>query len=632
MAIQVRTGAVIVDTTDSPFARLRPIPIANVRLSDPIWEPRRKMTTERTIPEQHALLESSERLANFRRGAGTEDGPFFGRYFNDTDVYKWLEAAAWALAMEPDTELDALVDSVIETVGSAQQPDGYLDNFYVVGQIEKKWTELTVTHELYCAGHLFQAAVAHYRATGKTSLLDIACHFADLLCDTFGPVEEGKMPGTDGHEEVELAMVELGRATGNRRYIDQALYFLDARGYGLVGGDEYHQDHVPFREATAVVGHAVRQVYFTAGAADIYAETGDQSILTALHRLWESMTQRRIYVSSGIGSRWEGESFGRDFELPNLRAYTESCAAIGSIMWNWRMLLITGEAKYADLIESTLYNAMLPGISLSGDLYFYQNPLADDGTHRREPWFDCACCPPNLARTLASISGYIATTSDEGIWLHLYAQSDLDVELPSGKRVRLRQQTSYPWDGQITVTVDADSAFSLFLRIPAWSESAAVTVNGELVEGAMRPGTYLELARTWTSGDVVEVTLPMPVRLVESHPHLFENAGRAAVFRGPLLYCLEQAGNDGIDPRDVTIPHAASFTVERKPDLLGGVDILSATATVQAPPKSWDTELYRPIDGSHAAQVSPERPITLIPYFTWANREPGRMEVWLRKP
>jgi DUF1680 family protein len=631
MAIQVRTGAVIVDTTDSPFARLRPIPIADVRLSDPIWEPRRRMTTERTIPEQYELLESSERLANFRRGAGTEDGPFFGRYFNDTDVYKWLEAASWALAMEPDPGLDTLVDSVIETVGAAQQPDGYLDNFYVVGQIEKKWTELTVTHELYCAGHLFQAAVAHYRATGKTSLLDIACRFADLICDTFGPAESGKMPGTDGHEEVELALVELGRATGNRRYIDQALYFLDARGYGLVGGDEYHQDHVPFREATAVVGHAVRQVYLTAGAADIYAETGDDTILAALHRLWDSMTQRRIYVSSGIGSRWEGESFGKDFELPNTRAYTESCAAIGSVMWNWRMLLITGDAKYADLIESTLYNAMLPGISLSGDLYFYQNPLSDEGMHRRAPWFDCACCPPNLARTLASISGYVATTSDEGLWLHLYTRSDLDAILPSGEKVRLIQETDYPWDEKVKITVDADASFSLYLRIPAWCESAAVSVNGQPVEESPQPGAYLELARIWQPGDIVEMTLPMPVRLVESHPYLFENAGRVAAFRGPLLYCLEQAGNGGVDPRDVVVPDASSFAIERQPDLLGGVDVLTAIASIRSPAGRWDDQLYQPVSASGAGKISQDMPISLIPYFTWANREPGRMEVWLKR-
>lgn len=630
MAVEIRTKAVVVDTTKSPFATLWPVPIGDVRLADPIWEPRRRMTTERTVPEQYRLLETTERLANFRRAAGKEPGGFTGRYFNDTDVYKWLEAASWTMAMEPSADLDELIDRVIEEVGAAQLPDGYLDNYYAIDRLDERWTNLTVTHELYCAGHLFQAAVAHYRATGKTSLLDIACRFADLLCDTFGPEEEGKMPGTDGHEEVELALVELGRATGNQRYIDQAGYFLDARGYGLVGGDEYHQDHVPFREATAVVGHAVRQVYLTAGAADIYAETGDESIMAALNRLWESMTTRRMYVSSGIGSRWEGELFGKDFELPNLRAYTESCAAIGSVMWNWRMLLITGDAKYADLIEATLYNAMLPGISLSGDEYYYQNPLADDGTHRREPWFDCACCPPNLARTLASISGYMATTSERGVWLHLYAQSDLSVVLENGAAVRLRQETDYPWDGTVTITVDGQGEFSLFLRIPAWcDEGATLTVNGEAVAGPLEPGAYAEIRRQWASGDTVVLTLPMPVRQVVAHPHLFEDAGRVAIFRGPMLYCLEQADNPGVDPRDVALGAGAEFAVEHRPDLLGGVTVLAAPATIASPAPSWDSRLYQPREAVGEGSAR-EAPITLIPYFVWANREPGRMEVWLR--
>jgi uncharacterized protein len=630
MVVEVRSRTVVVDTTDSPYARLRPVAVGDVRLDDAIWEPRRRTTAVHTVPEQYALLESSQRLDNFRRGAGTLDGPFHGRYFNDTDVYKWLEAAAWTLAVEYDAQLDALVDDVIQTVGEAQQPDGYLDNFYVVGQLDKRWTTLTVTHELYCAGHLFQAAVAHVRATGKTSLLDIACRFADLICETFGPEEKGKTPGTDGHEEIELALVELGRATGIRRYIDQALYFLDARGYGLVGGDEYHQDHVPFREATTVVGHAVRQVYLTAGAADIYAETGEEAILDALNRLWDNMVARRMYVTSGIGSRWEGESFGKDFELPNLRAYTESCAAIGSIMWNWRMLLISGDAKYGDLIESTLYNAMLPGISLSGDRYFYQNPLADDGTHRREPWFDCACCPPNLARTLASIGGYLATTSDEGIWFHLYAQSELKLFLHDGETVDLRVTTNYPWDGQVRIEVRGQGLFSLFLRVPGWTgDRSTISVDGSVLPRPFVGGTYAELRREWTGADVVEIDMPMLVRRIESHPHLFENAGRVAIMRGPMLYCLEAAGNDGIDPRDVLLDRSAEFDVEHRPDVLGGITTLGVEADEAPPDRSWDDRLYQ--EAGHALRPEPRRTqVTLIPYFAWANREPGRMEVWLR--
>jgi DUF1680 family protein len=444
-----------------------------------------------------------------------------------------------------------------------------------------------------------------------------------------GPESEGKTPGTDGHEEVELALVELGRATGNRRYIDQALYFLDARGYGLVGGDEYHQDHVPFREATAVVGHAVRQVYLTAGAADIYTEVGDESIKTALDRLWDNMTQRRIYISSGIGSRWDGEAFGRDLELGNERAYTESCAAIGSVMWNWRMLLITGDAKYADLIESTLLNAMLPGVSLSGDCYFYQNPLADDGHHRREPWFDCACCPPNIARTLAQLSGYLATTSPEGVWLHLYAQSDLDLTLEDGRSVKIAQRTNYPWDGRIAIEVDGSGEFSLFTRIPGWVRDASVRVNGAAIE-AGTPGSYLEIRRDWQPGDTVELDFPMPVRTMAAHPDLFENSGRVAVMRGPLLYCLEQAGNDGLDPRNAKLAASPTFSIEHQDSLLGGVTVLRSDVSIDAPGAGWDHALYIPADERASRVESGSQTIELIPYFAWANREAGPMQVWLR--
>lgn len=415
MSVAGRTPPVVVDTARSPHSRLRPLAVDAVRLDDEFWKPRIRANREVTLPSQLDLLESTGRLANFRRGAGREPGRFTGFYFNDSDVYKWLEAAAWALATDPEPELDRRVDAVIEEVAAAQQPDGYLDNYYVAGDDEKRWTDLARTHELYCAGHLIQAAVAHHRATGKTSLLDVARRFADHICATLGPAEEGKRPGTDGHPEIELALVELARETGDRCYLDQARYFLDVRGRGLAGGDEYRQDHKPYRELAAMVGHAVRIIYLNAGAADIYAETGDPTLLATLERLWQNATTRRIYLTGGLGARHDGEAFGDDFELPNARAYTETCAAIGSVMWTWRMLLLTGEARYADLMEWTLANAFLPGLSLDGRSYFYVNPLADEGRHRRQPWFECACCPPNVARTMASITGYFATVSGDGI-------------------------------------------------------------------------------------------------------------------------------------------------------------------------------------------------------------------------
>ncbi|HJQ29854.1 MAG TPA: beta-L-arabinofuranosidase domain-containing protein, partial [Rubrobacter sp.] len=405
------TPPVVVDTSRSSYARLRPLPLTDVQLSDHFWEPRRRVNREKTLPSQFEHIEETGRLDNFRRASGKIEAPFRGLYFNDSDVYKWLEAASWSLARDPDSELARMVDAAITEVEDAQQPDGYLNTYFTFERASERWTDFDL-HEMYCAGHLFQAAVAHFYATGSERLLRVAVRFADHICDVFGPEEQGKRLAVDGHEEIEMALVELFRATGNRRYLEQAKFFIDARGRGTLGDPygrfdpSYSQDHKPLREQDEVVGHAVRALYLYSGAADVYAEIGDAALLAALERLWHNMTTRRMYVTGGLGSRYEGEAFGGDYELPNERAYTETCAAIGSAMWNWRMLMLGGDARYADLIEHTLYNAVLPGISLDGGHYFYQNPLAADGTHRRRPWFGCACCPPNVARLLASLPGY----------------------------------------------------------------------------------------------------------------------------------------------------------------------------------------------------------------------------------
>ncbi len=620
---------VIVDTSASPHAEWQGIGINRVKFADSIWEPRRRTTVDSTLRSQYQLLEDTGRLANFRRTAGKESGGFASTfYFDDSDVYKWIEAAAWAMATDPDDELDRLIDSVVQELADAQQPDGYLDNWYTLQDVGLRWTELVRTHELYCAGHLIQAAVAHVRATGKTNLLEVALKFADLICDTFGPVGSGKRQGTDGHEEIELALVELGRLTGELKYIEQAGYFLDARGQGLSGGDEYHQDHVPFRAATDVVGHAVRQVYLTAGATDIYTETGDDTIKAALDRLWRSMVTRRMYVSSGIGSRYEGEAFGVDFELPNRRAYTESCAAIGSAMWNWRMLLLNGERQYADLMEATFYNAMLPGLSLSGDRYFYQNPLEDDGTHRREPWFDCACCPPNLARTLASIGGYIGTVRNDEIALQLYARGTIATPLPSGAIAHLTIDTDYPWDGAIRITIEQSSTFTLSLRVPGWATGVAARVNGE--EIAVGSNEYISITRSWNAGDVVELNIPMAIRNVTSHPYVTENLGRIAVFRGPILYCMEAEQGMSVDPRSATLVEPASWNARHDAGLLGGVTAIDVLAVDAHLPDVWSDALYRNVADVPAGAIGNPEQARLIPYFVWANREPGPMSVWLK--
>ena len=622
---------VVVDTSKSRYSRLRPLPLSDVHLLDGFLEPRRRVNHETTLPSQYDLLEHTGRLDNFRRAAGKMDAPFSGVYFNDSDVYKWLEAAAWTLASDRDPELERMVNVTIDEIEDAQQQDGYLNTYFALGRESERWTDLTHKHELYCAGHLIQAAVAHHRATGSERLLNVARRFADHICDTFGPEEEGKRLGTDGHEEIEMALVELYRDTGNRTYLDQAQFFVDVRGYGLLGGREYHQDHKPFREMREMVGHAVRAVYLNAGAADLHAETGDPTLLEALECLWQNMTTRKMYVSGGIGSRYEDEAFGEDYELPNARAYAETCAAIGSVMWNWRMLAIDGDARYADLLEHTLYNAALPGLSLDGQSYFYQNPLSDSGAHRRSSWFGVACCPPNAARLLASLPGYFYSVSDDGVWVHLYAEGRASVHLDNARTVSLRQRTQYPWDGYVEIEVDAESEFSLMLRIPAWCEQGTeIEINGEPFDGSALPGSYAEIRRVWRRGDNVRLALPMPVRYEECHPYVAENAGRVALMRGPLLYCVEQVDNPGLDLRDIVLPDDASFSVQSRPDLLGGVAVLETLAEIVLPDEEWRERLYCRVRPRADEPQDTTAKVTAIPYYAWANRDPGPMRVWLR--
>jgi DUF1680 family protein len=634
---------VVVDTSKSRYSRLRPLPLSDVRLLDDLLEPRRRVNHETTLPSQYDLLEQTGRLDNFRRAAGKIDVPFSGVYFNDSDVYKWLEAAAWTLASDPDPELERMVNVAIGEIEHAQQPDGYLNTYFALGRESERWTDLTNKHEMYCAGHLIQAAVAHHRATGSERLLHVARRFADHICDTFGPEEEGKRLGTDGHEEIEMALVELYRDTGDRTYLDQATFFLDVRGHGLLGGRTYHgthglpggreyyQDHEPLRDMHEMVGHAVRAVYLNSGAADLYAETGDPTLLEALERLWHNMTTRKMYVSGGIGSRYEDEAFGEDYELPNARAYAETCAAIGSVMWNWRMLAIDGDARYADLLEHTLYNAALPGLSLDGQSYFYQNPLSDSGAHRRSSWFGVACCPPNVARLLGSLPGYFYGVSDDGVWVHLYAEGRAEVHLSDDRTVGLRQRTQYPWGGDVTIAVDDEGDFSLRLRIPAWcEEGAAISINGEPLDVSVSPGSYAEIRRTWRPGDRVRLALPLPIRYEESHPYVAENAGRVALMRGPLLYCVEQVDNPGLDLRDIVLPDDASFSVQSRPDLLGGVAVLETLAEIVPPDEVWSERLYRRTRPCTAEPQDTTAKVTAIPYYAWANRDPGPMRVWLR--
>ncbi len=627
---------VVVDTRCSPHACLQPTPLSSVILEDNFWRERQRVNMQTMLPAQYRLCEDTGRIDNFRRASGRKKIDFQGWFFNDSDVYKWIEASAWILAANATPELEALIDRVIEEIAAAQRPDGYLNTYFTFERAQQRWTNFDY-HEMYCAGHLIQAAVAHYRVTHKTNLLEVARRFADHICDWFGPEEQGKHFGADGHPEIEMALVELYRLTGEQKYLEQAQYFLAVRGSGKLGDafhrndPGYHQDHLPFQESTRLVGHAVRAIYLNCGAADLAAETGDPALGAALSRMWQNMTSRQMYVHGGLGSRYENEGFGQDYELPNSRAHAETCASIANFMWNWRMLLMDADARYADVMELALYNSILSGVSLDGSSYFYQNPLLDDGSHRRQQWFTVSCCPSNLSRLLASLSSYLYSSTADGVWVHLYASSRAGILLPGGGEARLVQRTDYPWSDVVEIEVQTPANFSLYLRLPGWCGSNwLVLLNGKPVEFTVTQGRYLKIEREWQVGDVVKLHLPMQIRYLENHSNVVENQGRVALMRGPLLYCVEGVDHPSEDVRHFVLTNDISFSAEFVPDLLGGVTVLRGAARVAPQDENWGEALYRqrqlPADRRAGRKVS----VMAIPYYAWANRAPGPMLVWLR--
>ncbi len=619
-------SSVISDFSRSPQAHLRQAPVGAVQLTDTFWQPRRDANVNTTLPSQYQHLEETGALDNFRRAAGAKDVSFQGMIFSDSDIYKWLEAASWALAHpHPDT-LDTLVADTATLIEAAQQPNGYLHTYFTFDKAPERWVTIdrghNNKHELYCAGHFFQAAVAHHRVTGSTQLLNVATRFADHICETFGPADTQRH-GTDGHPEIEMPLVELYRITRDPKYLAQAQYFVDVRlGMGLI--NDAKQELLPFRELTRIDGHAVCAVYLTAGVTDIYAETGEAALKQTLDRLWDNMTETQTYVTGGIGSRWGVESFGDDYELP-AHAYAETCAAIGNLMWQARLLALNGEAKYADAIEQTLYNGLLSGLSLDDTHYFYQNPLVAKDSYRRQPWFGCACCPPNVARLLAQLPGYQYSVGEQAAWAHLYIAGTAALTLPDGRAVTITQQTEYPSDGDITISVDADGPFTLHLRIPAWAENAQLAVNGQPV--AVTPGTYAALTRTWRPGDTLFLSLPMPVQRVRAHPRVADAVGRVALQRGPLVYCLEQTDSPAADIRDIRLPASAVITTRPAPDLPGGIVALEFAGT-QASSDALAHTLYQ-TDEARRAVPQASVPVTAVPYYAWANRASGRMLVWI---
>jgi len=630
--------------------QLEPVPFTQVTFEDAFWAPRLELNRTVTIPHIYQQCEATGRTGafdlNFERPVPSPIVLIFG----DSDPAKWMEAASYSLATHPDPALEAWVDSVAEKIIHAQQQDGYLNTHFTVTQPEMRWKNLRDWHELYCAGHLIEAAVAHYQATGQRKLLDALCRYADHIDATFGH-EPGKQRGYCGHPEIELALVKLYHATQNPRYLKLATYFVDERGQQpnyfdiearARGEDpahfwaksyEYCQAHTPIREQTQVVGHAVRAMYLLSAVTDLAHENDDPTLLETGERLWHQLVTRRIYLTGGIGAARHIEGFTQDYDLPDETAYAETCATIGLMQWNHRLLQFSGEGKYADLIERALYNGVLSGISLDGAHFFYENPLASAGHHHRESWFVCPCCPPNLARTLASLGGYFYSTGANDIWVHQYAQGTAKMKV-NEREVNLRQVTKYPWDGDVKLEIDVagPQRFTLHLRVPAWCEQWHIAVNGEHAsrsgkdELSMGEG-YIHLRREWNPGDAVEYRMEMPIRAVWAHPAVRDLQGRVALERGPIVYCLEGIDHAGtILDRIAIDPHNVSneFQVEQDDQLLGGVSVLRGKGTV-VDESGWEDVLYR-----NRPPSSKSIDITAIPYYAWDNRAPGQMRTWLQ--
>uniref|UniRef100_A0AAU3I0H9 Glycoside hydrolase family 127 protein n=1 Tax=Streptomyces sp. NBC_01393 TaxID=2903851 RepID=A0AAU3I0H9_9ACTN len=634
-----RPGTGPVHPTPGARGALRP---ASATIGGGFWHTRREVNARTSIPQGPDLLESAGNLHNLRLAAGTAEGVFQGAYpFLDTDVYKWLEAAAWRLAGEPTGALAAEVDRIIALVAAAQQPDGYLNTWFQLRGNGERYQDLRWGHELYCAGHLIQAAVAHHRTTGRPELLDVARRFADHIDTVFGVPDSGKpLDGIDGHPEIETALVELYRETGERRYLDLAGYFVDRHGHGLLGGEAYCQDRVPLREATTVEGHAVRQLYLLAAAADLASETADAELRSATERLWQAMVATKTHLTGGLGAHHDEEDFGDPYELPNERAYCETCAAIASVQWSWRMALLTGEARYADLIERTLYNGFLAGVSLDGERWLYVNPLqvrdghtdpGGDQSARRTRWFRCACCPPNVMRLLASLEHYLASTGPDGLQIHQYVTGEYRAE-QAGAPVVVRAETDYPWHGTVALTVEQtpDAPWTLSLRIPQWCGSFRVHDGERTYDGTNAPvrDGWLRLERTWTPGDRVILELALDARLTAADPRVDAVRGCAAIERGPLVYCLEQADHPGGGLDGIVLDTARPLAVKQRPELLGGVTTVLAAGHRRELPDDGSWWPYRPA-GHTAAPAGDPVELTAIPYYAWANREDGAMRVWL---
>jgi len=636
----------VIDVSRSPHAKLKTVPIRAVEIQEGFWSKRRATNVQSSIPSMQDELIEHGRMNNFLRLEGKSSAKQIGPVYSDSDIYKWAEAVGFALQSGERPELRTPLDSMIRDVVAAQEPSGYLDTYY---QDDRKplrmlYDTQTTGHELYCLGHMLQGAISLYRATGDRTLLDAGIRYVDdFLLPNYGPAPNQKGI-VAGHPEIEMALVELYRTTGKRAYVDLAGYILH--------GDEriplrpqqitYMFCGIPFTSRTHLEGHAVRAMYACCGATDYYLETGDPAYWKTLNALWDDLNQHQLYVTGGVGAREAGEAFGDAYELPNARAYGESCAAIGVMMWNWRMLAASGEARFTDVIERSLYNGINSGMSLDGRTYCYRNPLAFDPNGNaadrhapegniRNPWYDTTCCPPNLERTFASLPGYFYSTSDEGVYVHLYDNSVMNWRLPDGTAFRIKQETHYPWRGDVklTVTPEQPSEFTLYVRIPGWSQNSGVHVNGDAVDD-VRAGAYLPIRRQWQSGDTVDLSFDMSPRLLKANAAVNEDRGRVAFQRGPIVFCMEQLDQASAAEPGSLVSYVAQLegsTVERfDPKLLDGVLVLEHAGTIVHDPTV--TSLYYSASDNEMLTETPTK-LRLIPYYAWANRAPSAMQVWI---
>ena len=627
------------------------VPFTDVHFTDNFWLPRIETIRNVTVPFAFRKCEETHRIDNFAVAAGIKEGKFNSPYpFDDSDVYKIMEGASYLLAVKEDNGLDAYMDSLISLIGAAQEPDGYLYTTRTIGGSsihpwagKKRWeNERDNSHELYNVGHMYEAAVAHYQATGKRDFLDIAIKSADLLCNTFGP-EEGKLTVAPGHQEVEIGLVKLYRATGDRRYLDLSKFFLDARGkydkYDRNSKDQfrsgaYWQDHKAVIDQAEAVGHAGRAAYMYSAMTDVAALRNEQTYRVAVDNLWDNVTGKKMYITGGIGSTRHGEAFGKNYELPNSTAYCETCASIANCMWNLRMFMLHGDAKYIDVLERSLYNAVLSGISLDGKEFFYPNVLScDENGAERSEWFNCSCCPSNLSRFVPSIPGYVYATSDAGVYVNLYGANQAGITLGNGKRIDMSQKTSYPWEGNIelTVTPESKQEFSIMLRIPGWVDNRPVPsdlytymnadekkivikINGEVQNAPIEKG-YAVLARKWEPGDVIQLTLPMEVHKNKANDKVEADINHLSVERGPIVYCAEFADNNGA-VLNYVLKSGDEFAVSPAPALFDGVNLLKGHVDRVVADKNY--EVIKSVKDS----------LTLIPYYARSHRGNGEMTVW----